>query len=268
MKEIVPQFTYQDGTLNFFVLPPSGPYSQTETQWATALEQLDALTNVGVTTATTGHIVTADVHPYLQKGVYEEVSYVSMDQMLGLVAGLLPYKSSVDVGLSLSTVGRRGVVTDIHPSVQTWLQDGGLDQDVKVAGARAMCDVYGLKPAKAISHWDVVAATDAIDFETALWEDHEDATVEKVSVITLNVPFLQTLGDCACLGSNASSRRIYMDDDYADLYSLESHNVDNLRQTLSLIIGLGTIAANMPHSFDETALFKDVSWREQIFPKS
>lgn len=269
MSEVIPQFTYNDSLLHVTVLAEHDPDEWKSAHTANMLTLLGDVQGVDISEQPYGHSITANLSPFLKKAPYTSDDTVKLEKLLASISRLLPYRSETDIGIGLSTISHGGIVADIYPSAQIWFQNEGISQDIRTESSGAMGSVFGVgKTKKAITHWDVAIALDLIEFEVAAFESDEQTTTEKSSLVTLRVPFLQTIGNCACLGSNASERKIYLDNQSPYLYSLESHNVDSLRETLSLILGLGSIAAHLPSEYDEGALFSGVNWRERTFPKN
>jgi len=266
MKEVLPQFLVTDKRLIFTV--PKATDSLDAAHQADMLELLNGLDMTEIQEVDTNMVITADLQPFLRKGVYTDADEKKLKDLLGPINHLFPYKSNRDVAVGLSTIGYLGPVVEIFPSFQTWLQSDAPNVDMLTASSLAMHEVFGLKPEKSITHWDVNIALENTEFSLVAHIDNEDAVIEKTGGVTLRAPFVQTLGDCACLGSSASNRTIFFHEEYADLYKLEPHNVDNLRQSLSMIVGLGTLASHMPWQFDEANLFGDIEWNEKSFPKN
>ncbi|HVX24545.1 MAG TPA: hypothetical protein VG992_04365 [Candidatus Saccharimonadales bacterium] len=267
MKEVVPQFTYQDTVLTFHLENLGETVSPVE---ADLLTNLDACTEVSVTPTKGGHTVKADIQPLLKKDVYDGADLRFIEKLLGSVNVLTPYISDHDEVLGLSTIGHDGLDAHIYPSFQTWLQSDGLNPEVIRASETAIYSAFGeaWQPPKEHNHLVVRVGTDQASFHALDYQDNEDATLERTANMQLTIPWLQTLGNCACLASDGSDRSMHPDGKYASLYKLKPHNIDDLRQVLSLVVGLGTLAAHAPLTFDETLLFKDVEWEVQSFPKT
>lgn len=267
MKTVIPQFRTVENQLIFCV--PKALEEAEAVHQAKMLELLDPLPTTEVTEFLGRIVIKADVDTFTKKGVYIDRDGKQIESLLGPVNDLIPFKSAEDVGIGLSMITFSGPVIDIYPSFQTWLETGGGDiNEAFTASYSTMNGIFGLKPRKSVTHHDIAIGVERTEFSVTAHEEREEAIVEKSASVFLNVPALQTLGNCACLGSNASNRRIFVNDTYADLYSLEPHNVDNLRQTLSMIAGLGRLAAAMPHVYDENALFRDIHWHEEVFPRN
>ena len=234
---------------------------------ADMLELLDALDMTTITEHGNVTTITAELDAFRLKKVYTNKDDERIAELLAPISLLLPFKSHTDVGIGLFMMTFAGPVIDIYPSFQTWLHSGGASPDALNESSLAMHRLYNLKPRKHISHNDINVAFNAIEFSVTTHTDTQEAIIERRATVPMQVPFLQTIGDCACLGSNASNRSIFIGDGYADLYQLEPHNVDNFLQTLSMIVGLGVMVTRMSNEFNETDLFADIEWQEETFPR-
>jgi len=265
MKEVLPQFTYEATQLTFRI----DTDDQITPIEADLLAELETLEGVNVSTTDTGHTFTADLQPLLKKDVYDWADGAFIEKLLGTANILTPYISAHDEVLGLSTIGHDGLNAHIYPSFQTWLEGGGITPEVLQASETAMYSVFGEPwvPPQESNHIVIRAGLDKATFDMLDYQETEEATLERTAKVELTVPWLQSLGNCACLSSDAMDRSIHTDAKYASLYKLKPHNIDNIRQVLSLVVGLGTLAAHAPTTFDETSLFKDVAWNTRTFPK-
>lgn len=156
----------------------------------------------------------------------------------------------------------------VHPSFQTWLNDGGLTDDVREDALFAMLRLHGKNARK---HLDDVGF---MGIGIGLWpadftltdRQSSDLVTAKEGRFSLPTLAMQTIGNCACLGSSSSNRNIFKDD-RTKLYDLTAHNLDTAHQTLSILVGIGSLAANVPLNAADTALSSAVWGQSRRSPE-
>ena len=238
-----------------------------------SVHELDLLPYVEVTTDAQDVTVTADLDALRTKPTYSPDAERRLFSFLSPVSKLLPFRSKDDAVFGVTTIGYSGLSANVYPSLQTWLQSGGMDQDVSNECRQAMLKNMGHKPdsrpQRDSGFMGAAAGTRVSTFRLCQFERTETEFIEKTAGVLLVIPSFQTIGNCACMGSNASDRHIYESDDdaWAELYKIETHNVDSLHQVMSLLVGIGTLASHVSIEYDETEIFRDISWNTHTVPR-
>ncbi len=74
---------------------------------------------------------------------------------------------------------------------------------------------------------------------------------------------LTTIGNCACWGVSGDDRqRILLPgvNENQRLYDMQPHNVDFARQSLSLVLGVGTLAYAAAHYEGDEDIYANIEW--------
>jgi len=260
MAEIIPQITYDAPELVFHITG-GDPVMR-------GLDHLDKMTFVSVTEQPTGTVVKADIEMFSKPGVYTGGQEQKLMVWLNGIANMLPLLPQHDEAISIGNISEYGPVAHIYPSLQHWINQDGLHPAIMNTAMRNMAAVMGerFKLQTPESHITVTGHLWPAEFDLTRWRDHGEQSAEGHATVRWNTPFLQTLGNCACLGSDASKRDLFVDN-RPELYAIEPHNVDSLRQTLSLLVGLGTIATNMPKEFEPDDFWGGIEWQEHDVPR-
>lgn len=175
-----------------------------------------------------------------------------------------------------------GAHASIFPQFQRWLNSSQLsDEEVRQA-IIAMTLPFGedqTQKAKddftdlgrgGYTAWSYRVAVRSETFGLHKQEETDDSFVVTDGRVAWNSIDLSTLGDCACWGPTGEERnRIHLRPDSSKLYDLSPHNWDFARQSLSLVLGLGSLAYHASRHEGREDIFADVEWQEpRIYPKS
>ena len=199
-----------------------------------------------------------------------------VERFLILTRRFLPsyLQDDTDRVLSLNVINDRGLVVSVNEHFQRWLNQQGFTEEVAKETVASMALPFGD---------DYIEGTRKDFRYHALEGVGELATARGVRVNIRNNEFgltretseryeeatvnwrdadLSTLGDCACLGADAREREhVYTHEGVKQLYEMGPHNVDFARQSLSLFLGLGTMAYHAARYDGTEDIFTGVVWK-------
>jgi hypothetical protein len=205
---------------------------------------------------------------------------------LKLVNDILPYypRDDFDRVVALEFLGSRGASGVINEHMQRWLNSGEISEEAARSCIEAMS--LPIMPPKELQEFvDVkkdfrfsryssgVAADTGMIFGLRIKQDKftvhkididEDSVNEQIGDATWGNIDLNTLGNCACWGVSGENRSFMNIDRNVPqrLYQMDPHNVDTARQSLSLVLGIGSLAYYAALYQGDEDIYANVAWRE------
>lgn len=178
----------------------------------------------------------------------------------------------------LSDLGTSGVV---YPQFQRWLNsEGSISEDVAKRCIDAMAYPLGTDQRRQAKR-DFSYRTDGKSvaagvggFTYGILSPRDDFGVSRLAEtaegmayengkVSWNNLSLSTLGSCACWGASGDERdRVYIHPEVTSrLYEMQTHNVDNAEQSLSLVLGAATLAYEAAKYTGTEDILADAAWR-------
>lgn len=200
-----------------------------------------------------------------------------INMFLGLVRILLPgwIEDDIDRVLSVNHLNDRGLSIVVNEHFQRWLNQQGFTEEVAHDTVRSMALPFGkdyhdrakkdFEYHKLDGVGEIVTAgsfrTTIRVNEFGLAKDGSDRFEE--AQVTWRDTDMSTIGDCACLGADARERgQVYLHDGVKQLYEMGPHNIDFGRQSLSLFLGLGSMAYHAARYEGVEDIFTGAIWKD------
>lgn len=191
------------------------------------------------------------------------------------------YTDKRDGVFSIDSWYKNGADGKIYPQFQRWLNNGGLSDEVARECIRAMVLPFD-KATKAEVEKDYTYASQS---NSSVAESHilrvvsrrEEFRISKF-VLDQEIPGyrngsvewnwidITTIGGCACWGPSGEERdSVMITPDFNHLYIMKPHNVDTAVQSLSLVLGMASLAYRAALYEGTEDILANATFSERIF---
>lgn len=189
------------------------------------------------------------------------------------------YEEKRDGIVCLDFWSKHGAEAIIFPHFQRWLNARGLDENASRNCIKAMAYPLGKRAQKEAlkefrfftdnSHsgtglnglsLGVISVKEK--FEVSRFEENDGSFRSENGSVFWNNVTLNTLGSCACWGVSGEERsHLLITSDTTRLYEMSPHNVDYAGQSVSLALGIGSLAYDATRYTGEEDIFEGVDWK-------
>ena len=202
------------------------------------------------------------------------------------VGKLLPVypEDAVDRVVHPLWLSARGVEAAVYTHFQRWLNSQShLNERVAKETLLAMATPFGKEREQDVNRkFDLYQQSASTDlFEVTIYDSHfgvntreetDNSYIEKYGRIVWKRLNLSTIGNCACLGVGGEERdRVNVSQNRLKpwLYEMIPHNIDSSHQSLSLLLGIGSLAYHASLYSGQEDILEQVDWAEpRIYPKT
>ncbi len=203
----------------------------------------------------------------------------SLSTFVGKFARLLPYGplDNIDRVINIDGLHKTGIQAGVYPQYQKWMNAHGLNEENARATLEAMAIPFGedyekevkkgfsfgyYQNGEAANSSGLIVCVRHEDFGVVI-EDSEKQEI-KSGRVNWGWTELTTLGACACLGVNGNDREfVPIWDNTKKLYEMTPHNVDTVRQSFSLLLGLGSLAYAATRYEGDEDILDSVAWKAE-----
>ncbi len=288
MSEVRPQFTYSpDGELSIVAGLGEGWHNedkspeelaQYRSEQEQSLSELDAQPEIEVVEVGGIAVVSIDVtgrfaHSFNNQGDSDIISFLES------LNRLLPFHPTdqIDRVFSLDNIYDIGATGVINHHFQRWLDAVGITEEASRSTIGAMALPFGEGFSRRITKdfsylvgddyqhanstsWSVTARSTVFGIEVV--EETPDSITYKDGQVRWSYLDISTLGSCACWGVDGMDRsRLTIDTaESMRLYEMGPHNVDYARQSLSLLLGIGSLTYLAARYLGREDVFADTEW--------
>ena len=290
MAEIQPQFTYSpDGVLTL------DNSSIDLVEWAgnDVLRNLYDLRDLEERRARAmdwmasrpGVEITEGIHPKIEVPIREAINEAIKGRdnsvfttFVGSLSLLTLQQSGPDVHnrvMTIAGIGDRGIHVDVYQHFQGWLNNNGLSEEAAKDCTIAVATAYNEEETEEREFQyhnfnngvfagtiavRIIARLDAFRFQD--FHEGNGSTLLRQGEDRWKWLSLDTYGDPSIAVAGETRRKVRYVQDNKKLYRMYSHNIDSARQSLSLLLGLGSLAYHAAQDQQEYDVFKDVAWEK------
>jgi len=240
-----------------------------------ALDKLGAMPGVNTIESNTSLTAHVDIKECLGNS-FNNRGDQKISEFFQIVRALLPgwIEDDTDRVLGVNLLNDRGLNIEVNEHFQRWLNHRGFSEEVARDTVRSMALPFGKENLNRIKKDFEYHAIDGIgemveagSFRTIVRTSEfglmkEDSESFKQSTVKWRNTDMSTIGNCACLGVDASQREeVLIQDGVKQLYEMSPHNTEFARQSLSLFLGLGTMAYHATQYNGTEDILAEVTWK-------
>lgn len=239
-----------------------------------ALDKLGAMPGVRTIESNTSLTAHVDINECLGNS-FNNRGDQKISEFFQIVRALLPgwLEDDTDRVLGVDRLNDRDLNIVVNEHFQRWLNHQGFSEEVARDTVRSMAIPFGKENVDRIKKDFKYYATDGVgemvkagSFRTTVKTSEfglikEDSESFKQSTVMWRDTDMSTIGDCACLGADARQREgVLIQDGVKQLYEMGPHNIDFARQSLSLFLGLGTMAYHATKYNGTEDILAELTW--------
>jgi hypothetical protein len=232
------------------------------------------------------------VNPSAAMHSINSTEYMNHDLMEDFVNKIKPFTFSengdnTDGVFSLEFWGQHGGKGVMHPQLQKWLNAKLVTEELARDVFDAMILPYSRDTTQDIAKRyrftensnGLSAGDGAMSVSLSLADTKVGITqlieepaefVQQTGVASWRMPFLSTLGDCACWGVDGHERDLSfrLTAPKARLHKMNPHNIDSYPQSLSLVLGMARLAYEAAQYDSDVDLIASTEWvKKRHLPK-
>jgi hypothetical protein len=204
-----------------------------------------------------------------------------VDVFLSQLSDVLPFHpiDGIDRVFGLEYLGPNGASGVIYNHFQRFLNSNAITEDTLRHAAIAMTLPFGSDITRRVRqglktfNFEDTLGADGFSSSVHVVPDRfglfkREQTEEQYSEVTGSVPWrwlnISTLGSCACWGAAGDDRErgVTVEEPSLRLYEMSPHNVDVARQSLSLMLGVGTLAYYAAQYKGNEDIYANATWNE------